>query len=203
MNNLTTFIIPTIGRPTLNQAKNSIFAQTLNMWDLIIVYDGAEEKQTLNNGYYFNGCFICELDIPKTGIQENGRSYAGKVRNFAFPLVSTPWISFLDDDDALCIYYMYWLNRYIREDPNLDCIIFSMGYADGFKYPKQYNTIISGEVGISFSVKTEFIRKHSILFENSDNEDFQFLDKIRQNNGKIKISEQMMYYVRPYTHFPE
>jgi glycosyltransferase involved in cell wall biosynthesis len=200
LDNLTTFIVPTINRTSLRNAINSIQKQTLNNWECIIVYDGIKTPAPADLWTIFG---ITELYICKLGETKNGRSFAGKVRNRTFELVHTPWISFLDDDDALNIFYLYWLNRYIKENPELDCIIFSMGYANNSKLPKQYDDFVAGEVGISFSVKTEFIRKHNILFDNSDNEDFQFLDQIRNAGGKIKMSEQFMYYIRPYIHFPD
>lgn len=200
MDKLTTFVIPSIGRQSIIKAIDSIFAQTLDIWECLILNDGIPTNPHLYSPEYFR---ISQINIPKCGEQNGNISFAGKVRNFAFPLITTPWMSFLDDDDALNIFYLYWLNRYIKEEPELDCIIFTMGYANNSKIPHNYDDFVTGDIGISFSVKTDFIRKHNILFNNQDNKDFQFLDQIRNAKGKIKISEQFMYYIRPYIHFPD
>jgi glycosyltransferase involved in cell wall biosynthesis len=189
MNPLTTFVIPTIGRQTLKNAVDSIIAQTINNWKCIIACDGIPIAPYFLSPEYFK---VSQISIPKI-------ANAGKVRNLTFPLISTPWISFLDDDDALNIFYMYWLNRYIKEDPDLDCIIFTMCYADGYKHPKDTaKTFTGGDVGISFSVKMDFIIKHNLLFDAGKDEDYALLSKIRKLGGKIKISEKEMYYIRPY-----
>jgi hypothetical protein len=50
-------------------------------------------------------------------------------------------------------------------------------------------------VGISFCVKTGFIYKNNIKFENDNAEDFKFLKNIEQSKGIIKILPYVTYFV--------
>ena len=49
MCNIITFIIPTIGRTTLERSIESILNQSFDIWYIIIIFDGI--KSTLGNKY--------------------------------------------------------------------------------------------------------------------------------------------------------
>ena len=42
---MITFIIPTVNRPSLKRAIDSLYAQTLSEWKAIIIYDGVEPSE--------------------------------------------------------------------------------------------------------------------------------------------------------------
>jgi glycosyltransferase involved in cell wall biosynthesis len=60
-----TFIIPTIGRNTLEKAIQSIEKQTNNEWKIIVIFDGI--LSTLKN----SNPKIRVLEIEKKGIDKN------------------------------------------------------------------------------------------------------------------------------------
>ena len=96
-----TFIIPTIGRQSLQNSINSLLKQTIKDWHAIIIFDGI--KCNLNN----NDERIQIIEIEKTGININS---AGNVRNYGMSLATTEWIAFLDDDDTIAIDYIETFN---------------------------------------------------------------------------------------------
>jgi hypothetical protein len=53
------------------------------------------------------------------------------------------------------------------------------------------------QVGISFAMK-KTIFDAGIIFEPSGSEDYELLNKIRQNRYKIMISPYILYFVRSY-----
>lgn len=72
MDNIT-FIIPTIGRISLNNSINSLLNQTVKKWNAIIIFDGI--KCNIEN----NDSRIQIIEIEKKGININS---AGNVRNY-------------------------------------------------------------------------------------------------------------------------
>ena len=60
MNEIITFIIPTIGRTTLTRTVNSLINQTNSEWNAIIIFDGIEKIE-------FPDKRITSISIPKTG----------------------------------------------------------------------------------------------------------------------------------------
>jgi glycosyltransferase involved in cell wall biosynthesis len=68
-----TFIIPTIGRPSLKYAIKSLKDQTIQNWNAIIIFDGI--KCNIEN----NDSRIQIIEIEKKGININS---AGNVRNY-------------------------------------------------------------------------------------------------------------------------
>jgi len=88
---LVTFIIPTIGRPTLTKTLDSILNNTDPNWNAIVMFDGIQPTIGSND--------------PRIRIyymEKKGRlNHAGIVRNTAIQFATTPWIGFVDDDDAI------------------------------------------------------------------------------------------------------
>ena len=46
---IVTFIIPTIGRSSLNDALNSLYKQTIQDWKAIVIFDGLSTNITIND----------------------------------------------------------------------------------------------------------------------------------------------------------
>ena len=129
---MITFLIPSIGRDTLEGSINSIINQTNDNWKLLIIFDGI--KSTINISH-----------------------------------------------------------------PNIDVLIFRM-------YDEPNNRIIPninsdnfyvGDVGISFIIKTHIFEK--IQFTPSVVEDYEYLNKLRENNYIILISQYVKYYIRGFS----
>jgi hypothetical protein len=187
-----TFIIPTIGRYSIIKTIESLFRQTDNNWNCIIVCDGislnSEIQNTINNDIR-----ISVITIEKTGICNN----AGTVRNRGIELVKTEWVGFVDDDDELSPLYVETFISNIYEDNLLKCIIFRMMYSDNGIFPyKNHTNFIKERVGISFCYSMELV-KQGLKFVSDDLEDFKLLDEIRSKGHKILMSNKICYFVRP------
>ena len=181
-----TFIIPTIGRKTIENTIKSLFYQTNPNWSAIIVIDGVDiDLQINDNRFIIN-------KIKKTG----EKNHAGRVRNSAFEFVKTEWIAFVDDDDCLTNDYVEKLKEEILLNPDASTIIFRMNNNDLITRilpPPNCNNFESCKVGISFSIKKELTDKY--IFEPSHMEDYVLLDKIRTEKNKMVISPYLTYLV--------
>lgn len=185
MNDIT-FIIPTIGRKTLQNALQSIINQTNDNWKIIIIFDGIEPTIQKNND---------KITIIKSNKKGKDKNSAGNVRNYGMEFVNTKWIAFLDDDDVIANNYVETFNNEIKNYPNIDLLIFRMlGKNNHILPPLNTDNFYINNVGISFALKTE-IYKNGHKFIPSNVEDFNYLDLIRKNNYKIMISPYVKYFV--------
>lgn len=175
-----TFIIPTIGRESIHRAVDSLHKQTDSDWSAIINFDGTNPNIDSTDK-------IQIIKSTKIGI-------AGKVRNAVFPKVESEWVGFLDDDDYLKETYVEKLKTYSCE---LDLVIFSMQWTfTGRIIPRIGTQILEcGDIGISFSVRNDFIQQNNIMFYDSVLEDYDFLQKCIKNNARYKITHDVQYYV--------
>jgi len=185
MNNIT-FIIPTIGRKTLENSINSLLNQTITGWKAIVIFDGVSPTININDNR------IKIIQIEKLGLHINS---AGNVRNYGISLANSKWIAFLDDDDIISFDYIETFYKELKIYPDLDVLIFRM---------KQNNRIIPKlstdnfyicDVGISFIMNKD-IYNNNLKFIPDGAEDFLYLNKIRNSNYKIIISPYVKYFVR-------
>ena len=187
-----TFIIPTIGRSTLNNSINCLLNQTINDWYAIIIFDGIP-------------CNIENIDSRIKIIETNKKGLsinsAGLVRNYGISFATTKWIAFLDDDDIISNDYIETFYKELEENNNidLDVIIFRMKLEDRIVPKIETDNFYLCDVGISFIIKKE-IYDDGIKFVADGAEDFLYLDNIRQNNYKIMISPYVKYFVRATTY---
>jgi glycosyltransferase involved in cell wall biosynthesis len=192
-NTKITFIIPTIGRESLKNVIECLKKQTSPYWKAIIVFDGLDPNLTENDER------IQMIQCEKLG-QHNS---AGLVRNCGIEKVTTEWVGFIDDDDVITNDYVELFLKEIRYDT--DVIIFRMFSAEtssGFveeinRYlprPNSENVFFGGELGISFAAK-KIIFDSGLHFVPSEKEDFEFLQKVR-NNFKLMASPYVTYFVR-------
>ena len=181
MSEKITFIIPSIGRPTLTRTIDSLLTQSNPNWKAIVVFDGVK---TVN----FNDSRIECYQISKTG----EANHAGRVRNFAIDKVNTEWIAFVDDDDTLSPNYLNYFEEEISLNQDAECIIFRM-LDKGFVLPEDnVKKFAINHVGISFAVKKNL----NIKFEPSSTEDFYYLNSVRDMRKKIILSPHISYFVR-------
>jgi glycosyltransferase involved in cell wall biosynthesis len=183
-----TFIIPTIGRSTLQYSINSLLNQTKSNWKAIIIFDGIDPTLTIDDAR------ITIIKSEKLGIEKNS---AGNVRNFGINLADTEWVAFLDDDDAVKNTYVETFYSELSFGNN-DIIIFRMREVclTILPFPESTNFYYA-QVGISFAAK-KLIFDSGTIFKPSDREDYNFLDECRSKGYKIMISPYLLYFVRSY-----
>jgi len=186
---LITFIIPTIGRLTLKRTLDSLKKLNNKNWRAIVIFDGVDSN------------VIEEDDRIKIIKHEkkigDGYNGAGNVRNYSYQFVETPWVGFVDDHDTLNEYYIDHLEKEIERKniDNIDVLIFRMIYENGQVLPKPGDIDFKKEeVGISFCLKTSLAKE--FLFTPNQFEDFNLLNKLRENKKKIRMSEYIAYNVR-------
>lgn len=184
-----TFIIPTIGRSTLQDSINSLLNQTNSNWKAIIVFDGTDPTLTVDDAR------ITITKSAKLGIEVNS---AGNVRNFGINLADTEWVAFLDDDDSVKNTYVeIFYNELLFV--NNDIIIFRMigpPFPEVLPLPESTDFYIC-QVGISFAAK-KLIFDSGTKFIPSGTEDYNFLAECRIKGYKIMISPYLLYFVRTY-----
>jgi glycosyltransferase involved in cell wall biosynthesis len=192
---LITFVIPTINRDTLLQALLSIINQSVNNWKVIVIFDGCEPTnpeilQLLSNNRFL---YVC---INKHGVfKGNIHGAAGFVRNIAMSLVTTPWTGFLDDDDQLLPNYVQSLIEEIKIVPSAELVCFRMSDKELILPPDYMFNIERGYFGISFSYKSVLFQD-GFKFTQSEQEDFDFINSIKNAKKKIVISPYITYIVR-------
>ena len=190
---LTTFIIPTIGRDSLSRTVDSVLAQQDPDFQCIIVFD------TLSR-YYISPddrfqCYrVFGMNLGTHEGDNPGQSYAGKVRNYGIDFVTTPWISFVDDDDMVTPDYV----RRLREvQENNDVIVFKMEHPQlGILPPGDSHELINGQIGISYSVRKSFLDTHNLRFINSGIEDYELLMALQFHKARFHFSPYITYKVR-------
>jgi len=189
-----TFIIPTIGRPSLKQSLESLLNQTIYDWNAIVIFDGIKN----NNDFEINDNRIKYIEIDKIG----NVGYSGYVRNIGFKEIdyyNTEWIGFLDDDDTLGPSYIEKLKEEISIKPTIEVCIFRMSDSKGNIIPnKLIKNIIKCNIGISFAIKSQLTKNY--LFQNNKYEDYIYLKNLEYKKHKIVISSYVNYFVRckPY-----
>jgi glycosyltransferase involved in cell wall biosynthesis len=185
-----TFIIPSIGRPTLKKAIQSIFNQNAkkNETHIVVVFDN---------------CDIVDYGIPNvTNIKTNKKcTSAGEVRNHGLLYIKenikTKYVSFLDDDD----YILNSFNDVVINLNNYELLIHSIKFP--FHPPekrilpdKSGLHIQRARMGIAMSVNYDSLLKSNVMFKSCQAEDYFFaLDLI---NAKLKYWKTgIVTYISP------
>jgi glycosyltransferase involved in cell wall biosynthesis len=191
---LVTFIIPSINRPTLRRALDSIAAQTNVAFRAVLIMDGCKAPEFVSSYTWLQ-----TITLPS---RVGTRNYAGEVRNIGIREVTTEWIAFLDDDDTIAPSYVNSLAEEIRRRPGADAVIFRMrtNKTTGHRVlpPKGATDFVKNEVGISFAVRTfpRCMKGETVFsFEPGPTEDFCALDFLRSRKAEIVLSESVTYFV--------
>jgi glycosyltransferase involved in cell wall biosynthesis len=176
---LITFVIATVGRPTLARAVASLLDQQDPEWRAIVVGDGVLPRVPVDRR-------IRVLAIEKLG-------HPSHVRNRGVERVRTRWTGFLDDDDRLSPDYVAQLRRHCA---SVDVVIFRMRHPELGILPRDDN-VRHGNVGISFAVRTSLLRKTPFRADfTSSNEDYELLNDLEQQGARIRFSPACCYLVR-------
>jgi glycosyltransferase involved in cell wall biosynthesis len=182
---LITFIIPSINRSTIDNTIQSLLDQTNPNWECLLLYDGVDGKT-------FDDPRIKIIKLNKLGKRGERHGNAGLVRNEGIKMCNTEWIGFLDDDDTI---HQDYVKTLIEKYTTYDFIVWRMKTTDGKIYPElTRNNIKINRVGISISFKNKF---PNLLFENnSDSEDYEFVNKLRNTTHNFIITPEIFYNVR-------
>lgn len=204
---LVTFIIPSIGRPTLSDTLASLARQTrAGLWRALVILDGVDDAvaSELEAGVASLASSAREsirfLRLPKrVGI----KNHAGDVRNYGMAYVKTPWIAFVDDDDTVTADYVEKLETEISACPTLEVVIFRMvRYSDDGKalwlLPEPHTRgLLRGHVGISFALRTSVVHgSGSLKFEPGSFEDYELLVRLGTAGKSMVLSPYVTYHVR-------
>lgn len=198
------FIVPSVGRSTLNDTLQSLINQTDPNWKCWVGFDGISEdqidKDLLINDSRINYLYLKDrlgIFTYNAGANTNTGS-AGKVRNYLIEQIDNEyeWIGFVDDDDTLRPYYIEKLLEEKNNNDKFDCCIFRMIHGSVIIPPPNMNQVIHNFVGISFCVKKNFMKQKCIKFENSTFEDYKILELINNSGGEIYMSEHITYNVK-------
>ena len=189
-------IIPSIGRPTLKRALESLLNQSDSDWTAYVGFDACTPPEPFSDNR-INYSYL----IKKTG---GGRNHGGMVRNHLINLTQADWVCFLDDDDSFRPEYINSLRSEISANPSADCIVFRMSKnsqdrALDLLPPAAHiknQEIRVTKIGVSFAVKREFLVNNNLNFINNSFEDFKLLEKIKKHGGNIFLSSLIMYNVR-------
>jgi len=187
MNAVTTFVIPSVGRPTLENTIRSLVNQCNERWKALVVLDGTSCSVTCGDPR------VRIVRIEKQGTE----NYAGEVRNAGMAMCDTEWVSFVDDDDVVSPHYVERLVGEINLKKTLDAVVFRMA-CNGGKHVLPENGVhdfVPGNVGISFSFRRELFLR-GIAFEPGGGEDFRLLQKIRSQGYRMVLSPAVTYYVQ-------
>lgn len=183
MENKITFIVPTVCRPTLDQAIKSIHQQSDNDWYTLVVCDGIDPLKISNHQ---------RLDDDRISLWKAPRTAsASRTRQFGVEKAKTEWVGFLDDDDILNPEYV---SHWKMEKNDVDVIIFKMtNYGNNIPSGK---FIEHGNVGISFCLRKEIL--DTIEIPEPPSEDYVLLKRLEVAGARIHYSDYVAYHVRPW-----
>lgn len=208
---LVTFCVPTLWRPSLQLALDSIEDQTDDDWQCVVTGDG---NYAYGDPYHPDGpAYIHNMKhhwrdgrkihygwVHRTGSAGLTRNMAIKVARHTYP---SEWIAFLDDDDELEPDYVAHLRQH-SERTAADVIIFRMYHPRFGVLPHPTSPMLEhGHVGISFAVRSDFLPEDPFIKENLDrpgvngNEDITLIKRLQEMGAGIFISPYVDYLVRP------
>jgi len=185
-----TFIIPSLGRPSLQKAIKSIQDQDDGDWQAIVSFDHLPPSEMPDDqrisAYRFDG---------GESSREGYRSRPGAVRNHVVKYVKTDWIAFLDDDDIISPDYLRRLKADARDN---DVVVFRMMYPDMVRFlPKpglRVEKMGIGCLGIGYAVRKHVFDKH--FFRPGRGADWGLIRDLRKSKMKIKFSDYVTYFIR-------
>ncbi len=187
---MITFILPTLGRPSLIYPIQSLLKQSDIRWNCIIVLDGCKLPDNCVNIIENNREKFILLPIEKRGAGTN--KGAGYVRNAATNYVESEWVAFIDDDDTVSSEYVKNANSIIKENTTIDCILFRAIVPQGIVVPDPKSLDIQrGRTFISYCCKTSIFKE--IQFNQVKDEQYEFINLIKNRGYKILLSKYVMY----------
>jgi hypothetical protein len=163
-----TVAIPTIGRPTLLYAIQSVLAQTVPT-DLVIVCD----HKPLADG-------------------------PGPKLNQDVAATRTEWMAFLGDDDRLDVHYHEWLREIIVPEVDVIVFTARYPDGGTLPTTTELGQLdANGGAGYALAWRTELARDHPFVAETPGvHWDKAALDTWRAAGARVAISSRIAYYIR-------
>lgn len=207
-----TFVVPTVGRPTLPRALESIArARRFGTGvEALVGFDGVDreraarllEEATGTGRDDDDASWIRAVLFPS---RLGRRNHAGETRNRIVQALKprSNVIAFLDDDDTIDPRYARWIEEEVRAHPSAAAVVFRMRPPNGPVIPPpSYGNaeaaasaiLCRNKVGISFAVNTDVAP--GFRFEPGPTEDFEALRAIHLAGREIRLSPLVAYYVR-------
>ena len=190
--------------PYIQEALDSVFAQTFQNFELIVVNDGCPDTVSLEQALapYFNRIVYLK--------QQNGGVSAA--RNTGIRAARAAWLALLDGDDV-------WLPNYLEEqfavldaDPTIDMIFpnsiifgktahegrltMDLAPADG---EITFLRVLRGDVTVGYSavVRRDLVIKAGLFDEDlRGSEDFNLWLRVLRAGGKIVAQRKVLYKYR-------
>lgn len=196
MDEIVTFVIPSLNRKSLPRSLESIINQKDHRWRAIVCFDRRPEaRMQTDHVFEFSNPKVSVLDFESSGdIVKGMNSGAGPVRNYAISKAETEWVAFLDDDDILTDDYV---GRLAEEGEGADAIVFRMIYSNGTFLPKEFKTprkFRIGDFGVSSAVRRHVFDK--IQFTGGRGEDYRLIRDIKNAGMCVKFSKYATYLIR-------
>lgn len=192
-----TFVVPTLGRDTLQRAVDSVYAQTDEDWELYVLGDGVIPRFDRPEGRFH--------DIHYGAIPPGAGGSAGLTRNRAWDIYEmtcgprTEWFAFLDDDDQVAPNYVRNLRAHAEDYPWADVVVFRMKHPRLGFLPPPTGELRLGTVGISFALKEKVFEKHKFKREDRSkafHEDWEMISEVQKDGHRIFLSPHVNYLVR-------
>ena len=180
----------------------SLTAQTNKNWKCIVVFDGIAAFRQAPIAEIYQDERILYITLQKKVGSRKNHGNAGIVRNQAFPLISTEWTAFVDDDDFLSPDYVHILSESMKKYTKKDLFLFQAFFENCTKqnvFPNNHcvvhQKIMRDQVPISFAVRTSKITEFDLQFQNDDGEDFIFVHDFEKKGGQIALIDRVVYFV--------
>lgn len=189
LRDFVTFIVPSLGRPTLNRTLESLINQTMpHSWRAIVLFDGLPLQHV--DAPLLSDPRVRTVYLDRRMGAGNG---GGGVRNLAARLARTPWVALCDDDDTLHPRYAERLLYETQHFPTAECVDFKM-FLNDYIEPGDTQGIYIG-MGISFAMRRSTMLE-GFNFVPSYKEDGEFLLMYQESRRPILISPFICYCVR-------
>ena len=190
-------VIPTLGRPSLAKAIESLERHTRKQFSIVVVNDSDSDISFKNT---------IVLQGPRVG-------WPGPTRNVGIRWAKDngiQWVAFLDDDDYFHPKYMEWLYDHVHAFPTTDILIFrARGLFDHLPPtfvipPKNVFQLHGGLVGNTFSIRVGDIEYDELHVNDDTNtnkykhhgEDLRLLQDATRRKKVVFISPRVGYGVR-------
>lgn len=180
MTPFVSFVIATIGRPSLKQTLTSLFEQEDADWEVIIAPDLGYEPDLK---WVPKDPRVTGMVPPPTVAFS-----AGAARNAGMEVAQGEWVGFVDDDDRLHPEYV----KLLRERDE-DLVLFRRRH-EGYTMPID-GVLKPGAVGISFAVRRSKIGDARFPVHSDVGEDWEFFNELHQRLS-FHLSDRTTYYVR-------
>jgi glycosyltransferase involved in cell wall biosynthesis len=195
MKPFVTFIIPTIGRPTLRASIESLLAQTDKDWEAIIVGDNITRVRhsAMNEFGYLLG--DPRIFFNDNLIKMGHDNVAAQVRNLALPVADGKWIGNLDDDDTLHKQYVEWLKQ---ESENADLVHFRAEWENGIDIRPALDdhTLMPSNMCNAFAFNRQFAIDKGLHYVDATSEDAATIQAFIAAGARVHLSSRVAYMVR-------